>query len=70
LPGIFILHQQEHLGLIVETVGFRGDYSVDVWEWLKEIAEGFGPKWESNWMKTWQGICQMYLMMMKERGED
>jgi hypothetical protein len=48
LPGIFILHQQEHLGSIVETVGFQGDYAADIWEWLNEMAEGFGEKWESN----------------------
>lgn len=64
LPGMFILHQQSHLATIVETVGFQGEYRIDVWEWLNEIAEGFGGKWESNWMKTWRGICVIYQSMV------
>jgi superfamily II DNA or RNA helicase len=70
LPGIFILHQREHLGSIVETVGFQGDYAADIWEWLNEMAEGFGEKWESNWMKTWRGICGMYVIMMGKGVEE
>jgi hypothetical protein len=26
-----------------ETVGFQGDYGVDIWELLNETAEGFWP---------------------------
>jgi hypothetical protein len=52
LPGIFVLYQQQHLQVIVEAVGFQGDYAVDIWEWLKEVGEGFG-----NWMKTWRMAC-------------
>ncbi len=63
LPGMFILHRRQHLGPIVETVGFQGDYNQDVWEWFNEIAEGFGSRWESNWMKTWEMVCQMYTSM-------
>jgi hypothetical protein len=27
LPSIFILHQREHLAVIVEAVGFQGEYN-------------------------------------------
>jgi hypothetical protein len=69
LPSIFILHQQQHLAKGVETVGFQGEYDSDLYEWLNETAEGFGREWESNWMKTWRAICQMYEVMRKEDEE-
>ena len=65
LPGIFVLYQQQHLARTVELVGFQGSYPEDVWEWLKEVGEGFGREWESNWMRTWRMVCQMYNMMTK-----
>lgn len=50
LPSIFILQQQQqHLGKMVEGVGFQGEYSSDdLWEWLNETAEGFGREGWSN----------------------
>jgi hypothetical protein len=66
LPGIFILYQEQHLPVIVEAAGFQGDYTVDVWEWLKEVGEGFGGDWESNWMKTWRMVCEIYVRMIKK----
>jgi superfamily II DNA helicase RecQ len=63
LPGMFILHEQKHLKDIAEAAGFQGDYDKDIWEWLKEIGEGFGVEWESNWIKTWRMACQIYEMM-------
>ncbi|KAK6591595.1 hypothetical protein H4I96_12289 [Botrytis cinerea] len=66
LPGIFILHQQQHLPAIVEAAGFHGDYTADIWEWLQEVGEGFGRDWESNWMKTWRMACEIYARMMEE----
>jgi superfamily II DNA helicase RecQ len=70
LPGIFILERRKHLQGIVETVGFQGDYGKDVWDWLKEVKEGFGQEWESNWMGTWRQICEMDLMMRRGAEEE
>jgi hypothetical protein len=66
LPGIYILYQQQHLQVIVEAAGFQGDYVVDVWEWLKEVGEGFGQDWESNWMKTWRMACEIYTIQAEK----
>ena len=66
LPGIFVLYQQQHLQVIAEAAGFQGDYPQDIWEWLKEVGEGFGVEWESDWMKTWRMVCQVYTMMREE----
>jgi superfamily II DNA helicase RecQ len=66
LPGMFILYQQQHLQIVVEAVGFQGDYAVDIWEWLKEVGEGFGQDWESNWMKTWRMACEIYTRMKRK----
>jgi hypothetical protein len=66
LPGLYILHRNGHLQGIAEAVGFQGDFEVDVWEWMKEIGEGFGAVWESNWMGTWRMACEMYDVMKKE----
>ena len=63
LPGIYVLYQQEHLQGVVEAVGFQGQFEEDVWEWLKEVGEGFGLQWESHWMKTWRMVCQIYIIM-------
>lgn len=68
LPGIFVLYQQQHLQVIVEAAGFQGDYGEDIWEWLKEVGEGFGQDWESNWMKTWRMVCEIYAKMIGEGG--
>jgi hypothetical protein len=68
LPGIFILYQEQHLQVIVEAAGFQGDYAVDIWEWLKEVGEGFGQDWESNWMKIWRMACEIYARMIEEDG--
>jgi hypothetical protein len=65
LPGMFILQQRGHLQMIVETVGFQGDFEGDVWEWFNELADGNGGKWQSNWMRTWEGVCGMYRSMMR-----
>jgi hypothetical protein len=54
------------LPVIVEAAGFQGDYTVDVWEWLKEVGEGFGGDWESNWIKTWRMVCEIYVRMIKK----
>jgi hypothetical protein len=70
LAGIYILHNQGFLISAVEGVGFQGDYSVDLWEWMKEEVEGFGSIIESNWMKTWRQVCIMYLRMRKEYREN
>jgi hypothetical protein len=70
LPSIFILHQQQHLAKGVETVGFQGEYDSDLYEWLNETAEGFGREWESNWMKTWRAVCEMYKRMRRMDEED
>jgi hypothetical protein len=69
LPGMFILHQRQHLCGVAEVAGFQGDYSEDVWEWFKEQGEGFGREWESNWMRTWRMVCQMYEVMRRGREE-
>jgi hypothetical protein len=50
----------------VQGVGFQGDYSADLWDWMKEEAEGFGSVIESNWMKTWRQVCIIYLRMRRE----
>lgn len=71
LAGIYILHKQGFLIGAVEGVGFQGDYSVDLWEWMKEEGEGFGSIIESNWMKTWRQVCIIYLRIRKEyRGNE
>lgn len=64
LPGIFILHQRQQLAGVVDVVGFQGDYDQDVWEWMKEMQEGFGVEWESNWMGTWRMICRVWEKMV------
>lgn len=65
-----LLHQRQHLQGIVETVGFQGSYEQDIWEWLGRVGEGFGREWESNWMRAWRMVCQMYDMMRQEgKGE-
>lgn len=50
--------------MIFEAAGFQGDYAVNIWEWLKEVGEGFGQDWESNWMRTWRMACEIYARMM------
>lgn len=50
LPGIFILHAEEHVQSIVEMVGFQGENEKDMWGWMRGVKEGFGTEWESNWM--------------------
>jgi hypothetical protein len=60
LPGIFMLHQRGYFKVMVQEVGFQGEYEKDVWEWLNEIGEGFGEKWESNWTKVWRNICKAF----------
>jgi len=71
LPSIFVLHQQQHLATLVEAVGFQGEYSSDdLQEWLNERAEGFGQEWESNWMETWQIICNSRIEMAQAGNEE
>jgi len=71
LPSIFIVRQQQHLGMIVAGLGFQGRYdSEDLWEWLNETAEGFGAEWSSNWMKTWMLICQMCIDTARGEGAE
>lgn len=52
--------------MIVEAAGFQGDYAVDIWEWLKEVGEGFVRDSESNWMKTWRMASEIYVRMIAE----
>jgi len=66
LPGIFILHAEEHLQSIVEVVGFQGENEKDMWEWMRGVKEGFGTEWESNWMGAWRAICQVYEQMHED----
>lgn len=54
LPGIHIMRKTGGLSAIVKSVGFRGDYGEDVWEWLGQSAESFGSR---NWSRTWKAIC-------------
>jgi hypothetical protein len=70
LPGIYVLYQQEHLQGVAEAVGFQGQFEEDVWEWLKEVGEGFGRQWESHWMKTWRMACRIYIIMKAEAKEE
>jgi hypothetical protein len=71
LPSMFILHQRQELGQLVEQVGFQGAYdSEDLEEWLNGTAEGFGREWESNWMATWKWICQLYIKTAKAANEE
>jgi hypothetical protein len=48
LAGIYILYEQGFLINIIQGVGFQGDYLVDLWDWIKEDAEGFGSVIKSN----------------------
>jgi hypothetical protein len=71
LPSIFVLHQRQHLCKIVKTVGFQGDYnSEDLGEWLNNTDEGFGQEWESNWIETWQTICDTYIEIAQTANEE
>ena len=55
----------------MEAVGFQGEYSSDdLQEWLNETAEGFGQEWESNWMETWQIICNSRIEMAQVGNEE
>ena len=58
LVEIFIMHQQGFLEAIAKSVGFQGEYNKDIWEWMNEIAEGWGTVVESNCMRTWQAVCK------------
>lgn len=70
LPGIYILFQKGYLQKVIETVGFRGLYAKEMWEWMNEIGEGFGEVRESNWMSTWWQICKIYIVMKREIVEE
>jgi superfamily II DNA helicase RecQ len=67
MPGIYLLHQCEHLQGVAETAGFHGDYRKDFWEWMQEEGEGFGRVRESHWIGVWRQVCYMYLIMKGER---
>jgi hypothetical protein len=65
--GMFILHQQKKLQAVAEIEGFQGSYETDVWEWFQEMDEGVRSSRESNWMKTWRQVCNLYLVMQRAR---
>ena len=52
--------------MIVKAAGFQGDYPGNAWEWLTEVGEGFGRDWESNWIKTWRIVCEIYTRIIEE----
>ncbi len=58
---IFYLNKGEKLKEIVEGVGFQGTYEAEMWEWIREGAEGVGitQRWESNWMRIWREVCRI-----------
>ncbi len=58
---IFYLNKGEKLKEIVEGVGFQGTYEAEMWEWIREGAEGVGitQRWESNWMRMWREVCRI-----------
>lgn len=67
--GVFILEQKGFLERVVRmpSVGFRGSYEEDMWDWMGEVEAGQGRVWESNWMRTWRGVCQWYGKEMWDR---
>jgi superfamily II DNA helicase RecQ len=69
LPGLFILQQRKYLEPIAEAAGYQGSCPEDMWAWLREVGEGFGTEWESNWMRTWRMVCRMYEMMVESAVE-
>lgn len=50
----------------MKAVRLKGDFEVDVWEWMKEVSERFGGVWEGNGTRTWRMACKMYDIMKTE----
>jgi superfamily II DNA helicase RecQ len=65
--GMFILHQRQKLQAVAEIEGFQGSYETDIWEWFQEMDEGLRSSRESNWMKTWRQVCNLYVVMQRAR---
>jgi hypothetical protein len=59
LPGLFFLHQVGQLLRICQEVGFRGGEEWQ-WQWLNEPGEGAFGRWESNWMRVWRRVGEIY----------
>jgi superfamily II DNA helicase RecQ len=60
IPGMFILDRSSRLQTAAEIEGFQGNYEADIWEWMREMDEGVQSEVESNWMKTWRQVCNIY----------
>jgi len=65
--GFFILHQQGKLEEVAKIEGFQGLYEGDIWDWMREIDEGIGLERESNWMRTWRQVCEVYNQMQEKK---
>jgi superfamily II DNA helicase RecQ len=65
--GMFILHQEQKLEAVAALAGFQGLYETDIWEWFQQMDEGVRSRRESNWMKTWRRVCNIYMGMQAGR---
>lgn len=67
LLSLFVLHSQGTLAGVVDSVGFRGKYEKDLWDWMKREEQGKGLKWESNLMRVWREVCHLFKLRMRQR---
>ena len=59
LLGLFFLHQVGQLLRICQEVGFQGEEEWQ-WQWLNQPGEGAFGRWESNWMRVWRRVGEIY----------
>src|ERR1700684_966571 len=65
LPGLFFLHQVGQLIEICQEVGFQGGEEWQ-WQWLNETGEGIFGRWESNWMRVWRRVGEIYCEIKRQ----
>ena len=67
LPSIFFLHQVGQLLGICQEVGFRGGEEWQ-WQWLNKTGERAFGRWESNWMRVWRRVGEIYCEIQGQEG--
>lgn len=58
--SLFVLHNQGKLAGVAHSVGFQGKYERELWDWMKQEEQGEQLKWESNLMRVWRKVCQLF----------
>ena len=67
LLSLFVLHNKGMLAGVVDSVGFRGKYEKDLWDWMKREEQGKGLKWESNLMRVWREVCHLFKLEERQQ---